>query len=186
MTLQWVIQQNSFKFNSWSVGHFRVKTLSYLFENSHFVLKWCPCSLKLLFGRLGSLSWADEFPCLWSWTHFAKGLWAHYPNKKKINEKKIMLLLLLKWRSNRFTILHMSWLLCCHDMCKFVTWINHQNHNCNKQHLHNIYELIIKPLWNVCLIYLLYLTSMINGHSVPPCHFTTPWLCIAWGEIYWS
>ena len=31
-----------------------------------------------------------------------------------------------KYWSDQVTILHMSWQLSCHDMCKFVTWLSHK------------------------------------------------------------
>ena len=40
-----------------------------------------------------------------------------------------MLFSLQKQWSDQVTILYMSWQLSCHDMYKFVTWFNHQNHN---------------------------------------------------------
>ena len=38
---------------------------------------------------------------------------------------KLILLLFWIWRSNHIIILHISWQLCCHGMCKIVTWSDH-------------------------------------------------------------
>ena len=54
--------------------------------------------------------------------------------------------------SNQVVILHMSWQLRCHDMCKFVTWSDNQNDNYNKEHFHKLKN----PSWKW--------SQMIHGH----------------------
>ena len=75
--------------------------------------------------------------------------WKGFLRKKNPILVKIHLALIWKIMFNQVTILHMSRQLSCRDTCKFVTALNHINHNYNKENFHKI---SIMNSWALCEI----------------------------------
>ena len=96
--------------------------------NTYILMGWCKkCnSIADLWGSI-----LLHNPLIWNCSGGPGSIsqWAHDPN---IVKKKCGLLWHEKWWPDQVIILHISWQLSCHDMCKIVTWMVNQNKNWNK------------------------------------------------------
>ena len=91
-----------------------------------------------------------------------------------------MLTLHRKWFSNQVTILHMSWQLSCHDMCRFLTWFNlHKQQNFHKISVIYIWTLfLISYSWHGC--------QAISRCSIDPVCFIPYGPCYyRWSSLSW-
>ena len=79
----------------------------------HFEPKNISANMKQYFGE-------NVLCLLIPRTSLTKILWAENPNLVTN-----LCCLCEKYLTNHVTILHMSWQLSCHDMCKTVTWLDH-------------------------------------------------------------
>ena len=91
----------------------------------------------LNYGKM--LFWLGWFlkRCLWNGLLGPISL-AVYELLIKILYDYLLLILHDKWSSDQVPILHMSWQLSCHDMCKFVIWLKHKNTNYSSNDFHKI------------------------------------------------
>ena len=141
-------------------------------ENHTIINEWFTKLIRFLqfpiaFFLPNSLpGWQVPPTCLAVTPHVRAMHWLHDPTTSELSRgpisqriyelmiqilSKFMLYLFENWSSDQVIILHMSWQLSCHDMCKIMTWLDYQNHDYSKENFQKIFILSSKNCCKMCL-----------------------------------
>ena len=66
------------------------------------------------------------------------------------SHENINCICIIKQCSDQVTILLRPWQLCCHRLCKIMTWLNNLNYNYNNNHIHKIWIMSWKSICETC------------------------------------